>query len=144
MTSMDKTLDGTANERALLERAGFSPGDATAWCVALPELRDDFGFDSAASTHFWDLSQRLRANLPARTARDPDGAAASALLHRTERNLRERFLDIHVEELYGRLTARGSKFLRVDELMPEAAKLVPGLTDRKSTRLNSSHLGISY
>src|SRR6516162_4277999 len=128
MTSMDKTLDGTANERALLERAGFSPGDATAWCVAHPELRDDFGFDSAASTHFWDLSQRLRANLPARTARDPDGAAASALLHRTERNLRERFLDIHVDELYGRLTARGSKFLRVDELMPEAAKLVPGLT----------------
>lgn len=128
MTSMDKTLDGTANERALLERAGFSPGDATAWCVAHPELRDDFGFDSAASTRFWDLSQRLRANLPARTTRDPDGAAASALLHRTERNLRERFLDIHVEELYGRLTARGSKFLRVDELMLEAAKLVPGLT----------------
>ena len=128
MTSMDKTLDGTANERAILERAGFSSGDATAWCVAHPELRDDFGFDSAASTRFWDLSQRLRAKLPARTPRDPDGAAASALLHRTERNLRERFLDIHVEELYGKLTARGSKFLRVDELMPEAAKLLPGLT----------------
>ena len=128
MTSMDKTLDGTANERAILERAGFSSGDATAWCVAHPELRNDFGFDSAASTRFWDLSQGLRVKLPARTARDPDGAAASALLHRTERNLRERFLDIHVEELYGKLTARGSKFLRVDELMPEAAKLVPGLT----------------
>jgi thioesterase DpgC len=42
--------------------------------------------------------------------------------------LRERFLDSHVEELYGKLTARGSKFLRVDELMPEAAKLVLGLT----------------
>jgi enoyl-CoA hydratase/carnithine racemase len=128
MTSMDKTFDGTANERAILERAGFSPDDATAWCVAHPELRDDFGFDSAASTRFWDLSQRLRAKLPAKTARDPDGAAASALLHRTERNLRERFLDSHVEELYGKLTARGSEFLRVDELMPEAAKLVPGLT----------------
>jgi (3,5-dihydroxyphenyl)acetyl-CoA 1,2-dioxygenase len=128
MTSTDKTFDGTADKRAILERAGFSPDDATAWCVAHPELRDDFGFDSAASTRFWDLSQRLRAKLPAKTARDPDGAAASALLHRTERNLRERFLDSHVEELYGKLTARGSKFLRVDELMPEAAKLVPGLT----------------
>jgi enoyl-CoA hydratase/carnithine racemase len=128
MTSIDRALDGTANERAILERAGFSPDDATAWCVAHPELRDDFGFDSAASTRFWDLSQRLRARLPARTAREADGAAASALLHRAERNLRERFLDIHVEELYGKLTARGSKFLRVDELMPEAAKLVPGLT----------------
>jgi thioesterase DpgC len=128
MTSIDKTRDGTANERAILERAGFSPDDATAWCAAHPELRDDFGFDSAASTWFWDLSQGLRAKLPARAAREADGAAASALLHRSERNLRERFLDLHVEELYGRLTARGSKFLRVDELMPEAAKLVPGLT----------------
>jgi thioesterase DpgC len=91
-------------------------------------LRNDFGSDSAASTRFWDLSQGLRARLPAKTARDPDGAAASALLHRTERNLREGFLDMHVEELYGKLTARGSRFLRVDELMPEAAKLVPGLT----------------
>jgi enoyl-CoA hydratase/carnithine racemase len=128
MTSMDQTPDGTANERAILERAGFSPGDATAWCAAHPELRNDFGSDSAVSTRFWDLSQGVRAKLPARTAREADGAAAGALLHRTERNLRERFLDLHVEELYGRLTARGSKFLRVDELMPEAAKLVPGLT----------------
>src|SRR5262249_17024153 len=128
MTATDKTLDGTANERAILERAGFSPGDATAWCAAHPELRDDVGSDSAASTRFWDLSQGLRAKLPTKTARGPDGAAASALLHRTERSLRERFLDMHVEELYGKLTARGSRFLRVDELMPEAAKLVPGLT----------------
>jgi (3,5-dihydroxyphenyl)acetyl-CoA 1,2-dioxygenase len=128
MTTMDQTLDGTATERAILERAGFSSGDVTAWCVAHPELRDDFGSDSAASTRFWDLSQGLRAKLPAKTARGPDGVAASALLHRTERNLRERFLDMHVEELYGKLTARGSRFLRVDELMLGAAKLVPGLT----------------
>src|SRR5262245_20733373 len=128
MTATDKTLDGTANEKAILERAGFSSGDLTAWCAAHPQLRNDFGSDSAASTRFWDLSQGLRAKLPAKTARDPDGAAASALLHRAERNLREGFLDMHVEELYGKLTARGNRFLRVDELMPEAAKLVPGLT----------------
>ena len=128
MTSMDQTVDGTANARAMLEKAGFSPDDATSWCVAHPELRNDFGFDCNASTRFWDLSQGLRAKLSARTARDPDAAAASALLHRTERSLRERFLDLHVEELYGKLTAHGSKFLRVNELMLEAAKLVPGLT----------------
>jgi thioesterase DpgC len=45
-----------------------------------------------------------------------------------ERDLREQFLGLHVEELYGKLTVRGSKFLRLEELMPEAAKLVPGLT----------------
>jgi (3,5-dihydroxyphenyl)acetyl-CoA 1,2-dioxygenase len=127
MTSIDKTVDGKADARVMLEKAGFPSDDATAWCVAHPELRNDFGFDSNASTRFWDLSQRLRAKLPARTARGADAAAASALLHRTERSLRERFLDLHVEELYGRVTAHGSRFLRVDELMLEAAKLVPGL-----------------
>jgi thioesterase DpgC len=128
MTSMDKTVDGSANERALLEKAGVSSSDATAWCAARPGLCSEFGFDSAASARFWDLSQRLRIKLSAKTARGKDDAAAIALLHRTERNLRERFLGIHLEELYDKLTAHGSKFLRVDELMLEAAKLVPGLT----------------
>ena len=91
MTSMDKAVDGAANERAILEKTGFSSDDATAWCVARPELRNDFGFDSAASTRFWDLSQRLRTKLPARTARDSDDAAAIALLHRTERNFASAF-----------------------------------------------------
>jgi thioesterase DpgC len=49
-------------------------------------------------------------------------------MHRRERGLRDHFLSIHAEELYGRLTARGSRLLRVEELMPETARLVPGLT----------------
>jgi len=35
-------------------------------------------------------------------------------MHQKERDLRERFLSIHVEELYARLTARRSKFLRME------------------------------
>ena len=35
--------------------------------------------------------------------------------------LREHFLSIHVQELYGKLTNCGSKFLRVEQLVIEAA-----------------------
>jgi len=125
---MQSKTDGTFNERTLLENAGLATGDVSAWLAALPELRSDFASDSAASTSFWELSQRLRAQLPKKAARNPNHAAASELLHRRERDLRERFLGLHVDELYGRLTARRSKFLRVEQLVPETARLVPGLT----------------
>ena len=128
MTAMNSKIDTTFNERTLLERAGLASGDVNAWLAALPELRNDFSSDSAASSNLWGLGQRLRTQLPKRAARNPNDDAAGELVHRKERDLRERFLGLHVEELYRKLTARGSKFLRVEELMPEAARLVPGLT----------------
>jgi len=128
VTAMNSKIDTTFNERTLLERAGLASGDVNAWLAALPELRNDFSSDSAASSNLWGLGQRLRTQLPKRAARNPNDDAAGELVHRKERDLRERFLGLHVEELYRKLTARGSKFLRVEELMPEAARLVPGLT----------------
>src|SRR5262245_46326673 len=114
-------------QRTLLEGAGLTSGEVSAW-LPLPELRDDFNADSRACSDFWDLGQRLRTQLPKRPARDPNHAAACELLRRKERDLRERFLSLHVGELYAKLTRSGSKFLRVEELMPEAAALVSGLT----------------
>jgi thioesterase DpgC len=125
---MKSEIDDTIDERTLLEQAGLASADASAWLAALPEFRNDFSTDSRACSDFWDLGQRLRTQLPKRPARNPNHAAASELIHRKERDLRERFLALHVEELYGKLTRSGSKFLRVEELMPEAATLVPGLT----------------
>jgi thioesterase DpgC len=125
---MNSEIDDAINERTLLEKAGLASGDASAWLAGLPELRNDFSTDSRACSNFWALGQRLRTQLPKRAARDPNHAAASELIHRAERELRERFLGLHVAELYGKLTGSGSKFLRVEELMPQAATLVPGLT----------------
>jgi hypothetical protein len=80
----------------------------------VPELRNDFSSDSAKCSKFWDLGQRLRAKIPAGAARNANDAAASEFLRRKERDLRERFLSLHVEELYSKLTARGSTFLRLE------------------------------
>jgi enoyl-CoA hydratase/carnithine racemase len=125
---MSPEIDASGESRALLERAGLPAGDAQAWLAALPELRSDFGTDGRACSVFWDLGERLRARLPTRTARRPEQAAAAALIEGKARALRDRFLGSHTQELYARLTAAGSKFLRVDALMPAAAGLVPGLT----------------
>src|SRR5262245_25284753 len=124
---MTATTSDIDEQRTLLDRAGLASGEVSAW-LALPELRNDFNADSRACSDFWGLGQRLRAQLPKRPARDPNHTAACELLHRKERDLRERFLGLHVEELYAKLTRSGSKFLRVEELMPEAAGLVSGLT----------------
>jgi (3,5-dihydroxyphenyl)acetyl-CoA 1,2-dioxygenase len=128
VTPMNSSVDDVRNERSLLEKAGFAADDVSEWFAALPELRKDLKSDSAMCVKFWDLAQRLRAKLPRRAQRASNDAAASDLIHRKERDLRERFLGLHVEELYSKLTAAKRKFLRIEELMPEAAKLVPGLT----------------
>jgi (3,5-dihydroxyphenyl)acetyl-CoA 1,2-dioxygenase len=125
---MNRSIDDAGNEKSLLEKAGFAVDEVSEWFTAFPELRDDLKSDSAMCVKFWDLAQRLRAKLPSRPQRASNHAAASDLIRRKERHLRERFLGLHVEELYNKLTADKSKFLRIEELMPEAAKLVPGLT----------------
>jgi (3,5-dihydroxyphenyl)acetyl-CoA 1,2-dioxygenase len=117
----------------VLERAGLAAAETQAWLAALPELHSDFDDDSRACSRFWERGKTLRAQLPSRTARNADQAAASALLHGEERELRDRLLSRHGAELYARLTAGGSKFLRVEELMPRAAGLVPGLTPDAET-----------
>lgn len=125
---MTTKIVDTSNDIGLLERAGFAAGDASAWLAALPQLGNGFDADSRACSKFWSLSERLRAKLPPRTARSPDHKAAGELVHGKERGLRDRFLSVHAEELYRRLTAGGSRLLRVEELMLAAAGLVPGVT----------------
>jgi thioesterase DpgC len=128
VTTTPSKIDDTINERSLLETAGLASADANAWLAALPELRNDLGTDGRACSNFWDLGRKLRTQLPRRSTRNPSHAAASGLILRKERDLRERFLTLHSEGLYAGLTGSGSKFLRVEELMQEAAALVPGLT----------------
>jgi (3,5-dihydroxyphenyl)acetyl-CoA 1,2-dioxygenase len=125
---MNSPINDALDEKALLEKLGFAADDMGEWAAGVPELRNDLNSDSAISAKFWDLGKRLRAKLPRRTARSANETAAGDLIHRKERDLRERFLSLHVDELYSKLTASRSKFLRLEELMQEVAKLAPGLT----------------
>ena len=124
---MQSNFSGTLNEANLLENVGLAPDDVNSWNAALPKLRNDFAFDSIVCSAFWDLGKKLRRQLSKKTARNLNEAAASEFIHHKERELRELFLSVHVQELYGKLTNCGSKFLRVEQLVIEAARIVPGL-----------------
>jgi (3,5-dihydroxyphenyl)acetyl-CoA 1,2-dioxygenase len=140
MTAIDASAEHKRNERALLEQAGLACNDVDAWLAAAPELRDDFQADATACSSWWSLGGKLRAQLPKRAARDRNAAAANELIHHRERDLRERFLGTHLETLYARLTTSQSRFLRVEELMPAAAALVPGLTPSAEALTNERAL----
>jgi thioesterase DpgC len=99
-----------------------------AWLNALPQIGKDFRSDSAACLKFWSMGKALRGQLPGKAGRSPDEALASEAIHRRERELRDLFLATHVEELYDRLTGKRSRFLRVEQLVQDAARLLPGLT----------------
>ena len=115
------------NAATLLVNAGLAANDVNSWIGTLPTLRGDFAYDSAVCSAFWDLGKGLRAQLPKKSARNPNEAAANEYIHQRERELREHFLDAHIEKLYDKLTNCGSKFLRVEQLVIEAAQITPGL-----------------
>src|SRR5215510_9296353 len=77
VTAMNSKIDNTIHERNLLEKAGLATVDVSAWLAARHELRNDFGADSRACSDYWDLGQKLRAQLPKRAARNPNDTAAS-------------------------------------------------------------------
>ena len=124
---MQSNFSGTSNQANLLGNAGLASNELNSWITASPKLRNDFAFDSVVCSEFWDLGKRLREQLPKKTARNPNEVAVSEFIHHRERELREHFLSIHVQELYGKLTNCSSKFLRVEQLVIEAARVAPGL-----------------
>jgi (3,5-dihydroxyphenyl)acetyl-CoA 1,2-dioxygenase len=125
MSCRSQTADG--KDAAVLARAGFAPSAAAAFLEARPRVGGDFGTDCAAFSLYWQQAAALRTTFPAKPARNAEQAAASDLILRQAREAREEFLARHVEALYGKLTAGCSRFVRVENLVYDAATAVPGL-----------------
>jgi (3,5-dihydroxyphenyl)acetyl-CoA 1,2-dioxygenase len=118
----------TMQERAaLLARAGLPVESADGFLKSSPRPGGAFDQDVAAFSKYCRIGAELRARLPAKSARNADEAAACDLILREERDARERFLTVHVERLYRQLTRDFSRFVRVEELVYDAAAAVPGL-----------------
>ena len=127
MRESPRAVAAMRDEAALLVRAGLPPDSAFAFLDASPPLQGDFQHDVAAFTKYWQTGAALRARLPAKPARHADEAAACDLILREERKARESFLTAHVDGLYRRLTKDRSRFVRAEQLVYDAAALVPGL-----------------
>jgi thioesterase DpgC len=92
---------------------------------AAPALSGDFARDAAAHAPYWrkldDLQRKLGGAV---SGADQDAVLA---LRQTAARARAPFLDLHACHLYTQLTDNYRKFLRLDALVAEAARLVSGL-----------------
>ena len=87
----------------------------------------DFEFDGPRFTAYWrDLSAKL-AKLPPKPQRDDKSYAEAEALKQAAREARFAFLRRYAISIYDRLTANRTKFVRVEQLVYDAAELVPGL-----------------
>jgi (3,5-dihydroxyphenyl)acetyl-CoA 1,2-dioxygenase len=125
MSPRAQAADG--EDAAVFARGGIAPAACAAFLETRPRVSGDFGADSAAFSAYWRQASALRATLPAKLARNADQAAACDLTLREARKAREDFLARHVEALYRKLTGGCSRFVRAEDLVYEAASVVPGL-----------------
>ncbi len=107
--------------------AAAAPSQARVWADAAPKAGGARAEDEARFSRFWRDGQVLLAELPAKPRRNAAEAATAALVLAAGRAARERYLARHASALYDDLTASRTRFIRVEELVHEAARRVPGL-----------------
>jgi len=132
-----------------LQAAGLPAKPSAAWTKLGPwRFGGNFKRDTAVATKLWRSGADLLAKLPKKPRRSAEQQGAADFIQHTCRRVREDFLKPHAETIYRKLTKNLSAFPRVDELVYEAAKLVPGLTptrkqvDTESASMQSEKDGI--
>jgi len=98
------------------------------WLASSPRDVGDFSGDCIRYSRFWQASATLLGRLPAKPERNAQQAEAAKSIHGLAREARARFLSAHSGALYDRLTRSRTRFVRVEQLVYDAAELVPGLT----------------
>jgi (3,5-dihydroxyphenyl)acetyl-CoA 1,2-dioxygenase len=103
--------------------------DAVAsWAGTRPDVSGDFQRDADAHSAFWRAGTELLAALPEKPKRNPEQTRAAETILRVGHETREAFMGRHAETVYRALTKDQSAFVRAEELVYEAASLLPGLT----------------
>jgi len=132
-----------------LRDAGLPVKAATAWTkLAPPRFGGSFKRDAAAGAKVWRAGVDLLAKLPKKPKRSEAQRVAADLILATCRRMREEFLKRHADAVYRKLTKNLASFVRVDDLVYEAAKLVPGLAptrkqvEAESTLMQSEKDGV--
>lgn len=122
-----------AEAAAVLARAGLPGETASAWLTSRPVVTGDYRRDAPAFSRIWRLGADLLAALPNKPARSAAQASAAALVHGADRSARDGFLRAHVDSVYRALTKDYACFVRVEELVHDAATHVPGLVPARET-----------
>jgi thioesterase DpgC len=122
----------TSNDPSILTAAGLPADAVSAWTTAAPKLSHTYAEDCHRFSDFWLQSKRLTDLLPPADRRNDIERAAAERIVATARKMRTPFLREHVESLYDALTAGGSRRVRVQHLVLDAAEAVPGLLPGKA------------
>jgi thioesterase DpgC len=107
--------------------AGLDGGEVAAWLKGEPGATGDFAADRHRFGGYWQKTARLLARLPQPPHRDERERAAARAVQERARAARVRFLASHGDTVYDALTSGRSRFVRVEHLVTEAARAVPGL-----------------
>jgi (3,5-dihydroxyphenyl)acetyl-CoA 1,2-dioxygenase len=110
-----------------LTAAGLADSDVRAWLQAEPGATTDFASDRSRFSAWWETSARLLARLPPPARRNEGESAAARAIQDAARAARRRFLARHGGAVYDALTGGRARFVRVEHLVTEAARVVPGL-----------------
>jgi enoyl-CoA hydratase/carnithine racemase len=122
---MTETVQLSLNDA--VRRVGLPAGKLGAWVAPAPPAPDGFPVDAAALTAFVERAVALSDRLPAPAQCGEDERAAAAAIARAATDARAAFLTVHAGELYDRLTQARSRHVRLEEIVYDAAELVPGL-----------------
>lgn len=119
--------DARPGDRDALAAAGLDSAEARSWRRAEPQTLGEFSRDRKAFSGFWRRSARLLARLPPPRRRGEQERTAAMRVEEAARAARVRFLSRHCDTIYDALTGRRTRFVRIEELVAAAARLVPGL-----------------
>ena len=111
----------------ILAAAGLPAKDVSGWMKAYPRKTGGFAADRKLFGDYWRRSSQLLARLARPEQRQPQQRLAAAVVQSAGRRSRELFLRRHADAVYDALTAKRSKFVRLERLMIEASRRVPGL-----------------
>jgi len=97
-----------------------------------PRDTADFEGDCSRYSRYWESAALRLGKLPPKPERNAEEAQAAEAVKGEARAARSRFLAAHADAVYDRLTLNRSRFVRVEQLVYDAAALVPGLAPTRA------------
>ncbi len=122
---MTDTIQLSLND--VVQRVGLPSDELDGWVAPGRPAPGGFPGDAAALTTFVERGVALAERLPPPEGRGDDERAAGAAIDMALTDARAAFLAVHTEALYDRMTQGRSRHLRLEQVVYEAAELVPGL-----------------
>ncbi len=117
----------TRHDDDLLVSVGLSAREVAGWRKAAPVKTGRLAADRRGFGAYWQMSRRLLGRLSPRARPGSRDDLAARLIQGAATDARKLFLRAHVDAIYDALTAKRSRFVRLEALMPAVAKFLPGL-----------------